>query len=179
MYVQSCHLLLDHVQFALIHGYNIQGSCAILFFIASEFTFTNRYIHNRALFLFPLCPSYCILSGAIYVLFPCSLLDTYRPGVSSSSIISFWLFIVFMEFSREEYWSGLPFYSPMDCIFSELSMIRPSWVALHGMVHSFIEWYKTVTHVIILLSFRWLWFSFWRLWDYSTCFFCLHSDEWG
>ena len=36
----------------------------------------------------------------------------------------------------------------------------PSWVALHGMVHSFIELDKTVIHVISLISFLWLWFSF-------------------
>ena len=42
------------------------------------------------------------------------------------------------------------------------------WVALHGMSHSFIELDKAVVHVISLISFLWLWFSF-----------CLTSDEWG
>ena len=38
---------------------------------------------------------------------------------------------------------------------SELStMIRPSWVALHGMAYSFIELDKAVVHVIRLVSFR-------------------------
>ena len=40
--VYSCHLLPDHVQFTLIHGPNIPGSYAILFFTASDFTFTTR-----------------------------------------------------------------------------------------------------------------------------------------
>ena len=31
-----------------------------------------------------------------------------------------------------------------------------SWVALHGMAHSFIELHKTVIHVIILVSLLWL-----------------------
>jgi len=45
-----------------------------------------------------------------------------------------------MGFSRQEYWSGLPFPSPLDHVLSELFTItRPSWVALHCMVHSFIE----------------------------------------
>ena len=35
-------------------------------------------------------------------------------GSSSFSILSFWLFILFMGFSRQEYWSGLPFRSPVD-----------------------------------------------------------------
>ena len=32
-------------------------------------------------------------------------------------------------------------------------MTRPSWVALQGMVHSFIELDKAVVHVIRLVSF--------------------------
>ena len=56
-------------------------------------------------------------------------------GSFSFSILSFCLFIRFMGFSRQEYWSGLPFLSPVDHILSELStMTCPSWVALHGMV---------------------------------------------
>ena len=44
------------------------------------------------------------------------------------------LFILFMGFSRQEYWSGLPFPSPVDHILSDLStMTRPSWVAPHGV----------------------------------------------
>ena len=45
-----------------------------------------------------------------------------------------------MRFSRQEYSSVLPFPSPGDHILSELStMTHPSWVALHGMSHSFTE----------------------------------------
>ena len=40
------------------------------------------------------------------------------------------------------------------------TMTRPSWLALHGMAHSCIEIDKTVIHVISLVSFLWLWFSF-------------------
>ena len=59
-----------------------------------------------------------------------------------------------MEFSRQEYWSGLPFPSPVDHVLSELSaMTRPSCVALHDMAHSFIELDKAVVHVIRLVSF--------------------------
>ena len=50
------------------------------------------------------------------------------------SVISFCLFILFMGFSRQEYWSGLPFPSPVDHILSEIStMTRLSWVAPHIM----------------------------------------------
>ena len=80
-------------------------------------------------------------------------------GSSSFIVLSFGLFILFMEFSRQEYWSGLPFPSPVDHILSEFSTItRLSWVALHGMAHSFIELDKAVVHVIRLVSFLWLWF---------------------
>ena len=69
-----------------------------------------------------------------------------------------------MGFSKQEYWSGLPFPSPVGHILSDLSaMTRPSWVALHGMAHSFIELDKAVVHVISLVSFLWLWFSFYLL----------------
>ena len=90
-------------------------------------------------------------------------------GSSSFGVISFYLFILFIEFSRQECWSGLAFPSPVDHILSELStMTHLSWVALHGMAHSFFELDKAVSHVISLVSFLWLWFSF-----------CLPSDGWG
>ena len=66
-----------------------------------------------------------------------------------------------MGFSRQEYGSGLPFFSPVYHVLSELSMVtHPSWVALHGMANSFIELDKAVVHVISLVSFLLLWFSF-------------------
>ena len=88
-------------------------------------------------------------------------------GSSSFSVLSFCLFILFMGFSRQEHWSGLPFPSPVDHILSEFSiMTHLSWVTLHVMAHSFIELDKAVVHVISLISFLWLWFSF-----------CLPSDR--
>ena len=88
-------------------------------------------------------------------------------GSSPFSVVSFCLFILFMGFSRQECWSGLPFPSPVDHILSELcTMTHSSWVALHGMANSFIELDKAVVHVISLISFLWLWFSF-----------CLPSDK--
>ena len=98
-----------------------------------------------------------------------SPVDYWAPtdlGSSSFSVISFCLFILLTEFSRHEYWSGLPFPSPVDHVLSDLStMTHLSWVALHGMAHSFFELDKTVVPVINLISFLWLWFSL-----------CLFSD---
>ena len=80
-------------------------------------------------------------------------------GSSSFSVLSFCLFMLFTGFSRQEYWSGLLFPSPVDHFLSELStMTRLSWVALHGMAHSFSELDKTVFHVTRLVSFLWFWF---------------------
>ena len=90
-------------------------------------------------------------------------------GTLSFNVISFCLFILLMGFSRQGYWSGLPFLSPVDHILSELfTKTHPSWVTLHSMAHSFIELDKAVVHVISLVTFLWLWFSF-----------CLPSDGEG
>ena len=70
------------------------------------------------------------------------------------------LVILLMGFSRQEYWSGLPFLSPVDHILSEPStMTHLSWEAAHSMTHSFIELDKAAIYVIKLASFLWLWFS--------------------
>ena len=48
----------------------------------------------------------------------------------------------------------MPFPSPVDHILSELStMTHLSWVALHGMAHSFIELDKAVVYAIDLVNF--------------------------
>ena len=66
---------------------------------------------------------------------------------SSSTVISFCLFILFMGFSSQEYWSGLSFPPPVDHIFSGLfTMTCLSWVALHSTVHNFIELHKPLQH---------------------------------
>ena len=73
-------------------------------------------------------------------------------GSSSFSILSFRLFILFMGFSRQEYWSGLPFPSLVDHILSDLS----SMPTHHGWPHrawlSFIELDKAV----VLVWLDWL-----------------------
>ena len=55
-------------------------------------------------------------------------------GSSSFSALSFYLFILFMGFSQQEYGSGLPLPSPVDHIHS--TMTNPFWVAPtgHGLV---------------------------------------------
>ena len=69
-------------------------------------------------------------------------------------------FHIVQGFSRYEYWSSLPFSSPVDHVLSKRStMSSLSWVALKAMAHGFIESDKAVIHMISLVSFLWLWFS--------------------
>ena len=131
------------------------GYFAIMFFTALHFTSITSHIHNWVLFSLWLHPF--IVSGIIYPHFSNSILGIYRPGEFIFQCHIFCLFILFMGFSRQEYWSGLPFPSPVDHVLSELStMICPSWVALHVMAHNFIELDKAVVHVIRLVSLLWL-----------------------
>ena len=56
-------------------------------------------------------------------------------------------------------WFAFP--CPADHVLSEIStMAHLSWVALHGMAYSFTELDKAVVHVISLISFPSLQFSF-------------------
>ena len=148
--VHSCYLLFNRFQFTLIHGPNIPGSYAILFFTALDFTSITSHIHSWALFLLWLC--LFTLSEVISTLFYSRYWASTDLWSSSFSVLAFCLFILFMGFSRQEYWSGLPFPSPVGCDLSELStMTYPSWVALHSMAHSFIKLEKAVVHVISLV----------------------------
>ena len=102
--VHSCRLLFDHFQFTLIHGPDIPGSYAVLFFTASEFTFTTRHIHSRCQFHFGSTAS-LFLELFLYS-FPVAYWTPTNLGGSSSRVISFCLFILFMGLSRQEYWSS-------------------------------------------------------------------------
>ena len=136
----------NHFQFALIHGPNIPGSYAILLFTGLDFTSITSHIQNWVLFLLWLC--LFILSGVSSPLISSSIFGTYWPGEFIFQYPYLFFFSYFSRDSQEEYWSGLPFPSPVDHGLSELStMTCPSWVALHGMAHSFTELDKAVVHV--------------------------------
>ena len=88
-------------------------------------------------------------------LFLCSSPTAYQTpsdlGGSSSGVIFFVFFIPFMKFLRREYWSGLPFPPPVDQVLSELlTMSCLSWVALHGMAHSFTDLHKPLCYVKVV-----------------------------
>ena len=147
----------DHFQFALIHIPDIPGSYAVLVFIALDLTSITSHIHNWVLFLLWLHPF--ILSGVISLLISSSILGPYRLGEFPFSILSFCLFILFTGFSRQEYWSGLPFPSPVDHILSDLSTLPICLGWPHMAWLTFIELDKAVVCVIRLAIFLWLWFQ--------------------
>ena len=119
-------------------------------------------LHHWILLLSPVTSTtgYCFRFGSIPSFFlelflhwsPVAYWAPNDLGSSSLGILSFCLFILFMGFSRKEYWSGLPIPSPVDHILSDLStMIRPSWVAPQGWL-GFIELDKPV----VLVWLYWL-----------------------
>ena len=143
---------LNWTEFALIHRPNIPGSYAILLFMVPDFTSLPITSTTGC------CFSFGTVSSLFLKLFLYSSpIAYYTPTNLASSPFRVILFCLFMGFSRLEYWSDLPFPSPVDHVLSELSSIsHPSWVALHGIAHSFID--KAMVHVINLVSLLRLWF---------------------
>ena len=128
-------------------------------------------LQHQTLLLSPVaCPTGCCFCFGSVSSFFLDLVLHWSPvaywaptglGSSSFSVLSFCLFLLFMGFSRHEYWSGLPFPSPVHHVLSELStMTCTSWVTLHAIAYSFNELAKAVMQVISLISFLWLCFSF-------------------
>ena len=120
-------------------------------------------LQHRTLLLSPVTSTtgYCFCFGSIPSFFlelflhwsPVAYWAPTDLGSSSFSILSCCLFILFMRISRQEYWSGLPFPSPVDHILSDVStMTCPSWVVPHRAWLSFIELDKTV----VLVWLDWL-----------------------
>ena len=126
---------------------NIPGSYAILFFTASDFTFTTRHICNPA---FPLWPSCFILSGAISnypLLFISSLFNTFWP---EGLIFQCHVFLPFHNtygVLAARILEEIPISSfSGPCFARILQMTCPFWVALHGMANSLIELCETHCH---------------------------------
>ena len=115
--------------------------------LLSPVTSTTRWCFLLWLWLF-------ILSGIISPLISSSILGTYWPG---EFIFKCLIFLPFHTVhgalkARILTWFAIPFSSGPHFI-RTLTMICPSWVALHGKAYSFIELDKAVVHVISLISF--------------------------
>ena len=113
-----------------------------------HFMFTTRLIHNWASFqLWPSCFFLFEVISNWLSLFPSNIMHAFQPGGSSSRVLSFCIFILLMEFFRQDSWSGFLFPPTVDHILSELfTMTCLSWVAFHDMAHSFTELCKPFYH---------------------------------
>jgi len=110
---------------------------------------------------------YCFCFGSIPSFFwelflhlsPVAYSAPTNPGSSPFSILSFCLFILFMGFSRQEYWSV--YHSLLH--WTTFCQTSPPWPARLGWPHmawlSFIQLDKAVVCVIRLASLLWLWFQ--------------------
>ena len=134
---------------------------AILLYTALNPASIISPIHNWVSFLLWLHPF--IHSGVISQLISSSILGSYQPGNSSFSVLSFCLFILFMGFSRQEYWGGLPSHSPVDHI-----LVRP----LH---HNSTVQGGPTGHGLVSLSYRKLWPMWSDLLIVCDCSFRLSS----
>ena len=86
-------------------------------------------------------------------------------GSSSLNVISFCLFILFMRFSRQEYWSGLPFLFPVDPgITNEGGRGDPSFGSCKSIVNS------NAKHVLLYILVGYLHKS--RIPGLNTWIFC-------
>ena len=119
-------------------------------------------LQHQILLLSPVTSTarYCVCFGSIPSFFlelflhwsPVAYWASTDLGTSSFSILSFCLFILFMGFSRQEYWSGLPFPFPVDHIVSDLSTMPAHLGWPHRAWLSFIELDKAV----VLVWLDWL-----------------------
>ena len=92
-------------------------------------------------------------------------------GSSSFSILSFCLFILFIEFSRQKYWSGLPFPSPMDHILSDLSTMthQSAWVIVSAKNIIFIRINYLLSNFRFEVLFYWFMDSVKEIWLSIVC----------
>ena len=119
-----------------------------LYSIGLYFHHHHFHIHNWHSLCFGPVVSFFL---ELLVIALCSSLEAYcipcDLGASSSGVVPFCFLILFMGFSRQGYWSGLPSPPPVKHVLSELfTVTHPSWVALHSMGHSFIELWQPLCH---------------------------------
>ena len=117
-------------------------------------------LQHQTLLLSPVTSTtgYCFCFGSIPSFFLELFLHWYpvaywaptNLGSSSFSVLYFCLFILLMGFSRQEYWSGLPFPSPVEWhyvrpLHHDPSILGgPTW---HGLVSLSYTYIHTHTHI--------------------------------
>ena len=149
--MSSCHLLLDHVQFALIHGPNIPGSYAVLFFIALDFTFNHQTCLHLRVFL--LWPSNLILSGTISncpLLFPRGI---HLQAWGAHLLVSYLSAFSYFSWGSPGKKTGEGCHFLLQWAMFVSTMTCLSWVALHSPAQSFIELWKPLCHDKAVITF--------------------------
>ena len=150
------------LMFTLVISYSTTSN--LPWFMDLTFQVPMQYcsLQHRTLHLSPVTSTagYCFCFGSIPSFFlelflhwsPVACWAPNDLGSSSFSKLLFCLFILFMGFSWQEYWSVLPFPSPVDHMLSDLStMTCPCWVAPQAWL-GFIELDKAV----VLVWLDWL-----------------------
>ena len=103
---------------------NLPWFMDLIFQIAMQYCFSQHQILLPSLVIYTAGHCFCFGSVSSFPLelFLCSSPVAHWAPTdlesSSFSVITFSLFILFIWFSRQEYWSGLPFPSPVDHILS-------------------------------------------------------------
>ena len=150
-------LLFDHFQFALIHGPNIPGPCAILLFTASDLASFTSHTHNWVLFCFGSIPSFFL--DLFLHWSPVAYWAPTDLGSSSFSILSFCLSYCSWGFQGKN--TEVACHSLLQwATFCQTSPPWPGHLGLphrHGLVH----WVRQGCgpSVIRLISFLWVWFQ--------------------
>ena len=146
--MHSCHLLLDQVQFTLIHGPNIPDCYAVLSFTALDFILppnistTGHHFHfgpDTSFFLKPLV-----------IAFRSSLISYWTPSNLGAHLLChiFLPFLIvhgFLTASRLV-WFAIPSSSRPHILSELFTVTYPSWVALHSLAHSFTELCEPLCH---------------------------------
>ena len=118
----------------------------MLFFTASDFTFSTTHIHNWGSFL--LWPNLFFFLELLVIALCSSPVAYYTLSDmvgSSSSVISFCLFILLTGSCSKK--TGVGCHILLQWTMSELfTMTHLSLMALHCMAHSFIELHKLLCH---------------------------------
>ena len=87
-----------------------------------------------------------IISGAISVLFPSSILDTFQPEGLIFQCYVFLHFHALYWFLKPRILELFAISSSRGAKFGQNSLTYPSWVDLHKMTHSFIALCKPLCH---------------------------------
>ena len=98
---------------------------------------------------------------------PSGILDTLPPGGLIFWCDIFLPFILSMEFSRQEYWSGLPFPSPVDMLSELFSMTSLSLVALTSWLRASLSYAGPFTRTrewsMRGYTYYYWWLTEWRI----------------